>query len=146
MINPYTEYYINQAGSGLTFFEGRPYQRGHGFFGDLWSHILKPLGKYIGKKAISTGTKIGTDLMSGQDPMVAIKSNLKEAGQDMFEDGVKRTRKFVQTGKGRRRRKRAIKKRRKSKRKPKRRRPKKRKHTKRKKINRKKNRYYDFLN
>ena len=50
MTNPYIDYYTNQAGSGLTGFQGYKYQRGHGFFSSLFRNILVPLVKYFGKK------------------------------------------------------------------------------------------------
>jgi len=104
MINPYTEYYINQAGTGLTAFEGIQYQRGHGFFGDFWSNYLKPLGKYLGKKALGTVANIGTEIIDGENVVQTLKSNLKKAGREVYDDGVERTKKFIQTGKGRRKR------------------------------------------
>ena len=47
--NPYIDYYTNQAGSGISGFQGYKYQRGHGFFSSIFRNILMPLGKYFGK-------------------------------------------------------------------------------------------------
>lgn len=103
MSNPYMEYYVSQAGSGLTAYSGYRYQRGHGFFGSLWN-ILKPLGKYLGKKFLSTGVSIGSDYLSGDNIKESAKKRLKAVGEEVLDDSVIRAKKFIQTGKGKRRR------------------------------------------
>ena len=116
--NPYIDYYKNQAGSGMTVYEGLQYQRGHGFFGSLFSNIIKPLGKWLLPKALSTGVRVGNDLLKGEKMKDSLKRNLKITGEEMLDDGLERAKKFVQTGKGRRRnakRKASIKKKRKAK-------------------------------
>ena len=104
--NPYAEYYRNQAGSGLTKYEGIQYQRGHGFFGTLFSSIIKPLVKYLGRKALETGVSLGSDVMKGQNFKESLKSNLKRTGEVMIDDGAKRAKKYVQTGNGKRKKRR----------------------------------------
>lgn len=106
MVNSYDEYYIEQAGSGFTPYQGLPYQRGHGFFGSLFSSIIKPLGRYFGKQALNTGVRLGSDVLSGENVMESLKRNLKKTGEKVLDDGYGRIKKFAQTGKGRRRRKR----------------------------------------
>ena len=104
MINPYIEYYSNQAGSGLGGFEGYRYQRGHGFFGTLFQNIIKPLGKYLGKQALQTGVKIGNDLLQGENLGDTFLKNMKTTGNQLITDTLNRVQKFAQTGKGRKRR------------------------------------------
>ena len=104
MINPYFEYYVNQAGSGLTAFEGIQYQRGHGFFGSLFTNILKPLGKFLGRHALSTGVRVGKDILDNKNLADSVKENLMVSGKEMWTDGVNRVQKYIQTGKGRKRR------------------------------------------
>lgn len=106
MSNPYIEYYRNQAGSGLAGYSGYKFQRGHGFFGNIFQHILKPLGQYFGKQALSTGIGIGSDILGGENLKESAKKRLKMTGENVLNDAVKRATKFAQTGKGRKRRRR----------------------------------------
>ena len=106
MTNPYLEYYSNQAGSGLAGFQGYRYQRGHGFFGNLFQNILKPLGKYLGKQALKTGVEIGGDMMSGENFKTSAKKRLKSTKDVVLNDAIDRAKLFAQTGKGRKRRRR----------------------------------------
>ena len=106
MASQYDEYYVNQAGSGLTAYHGLQYQRGHGFFGTLFSSIIKPLGKYLGKQALNTGVKLGSDFLSGENFKDSFKKNIKLTGEKILDDGYSRAKKFAQSGKGRKRRRR----------------------------------------
>jgi hypothetical protein len=99
----YKQYYMNQAGTGLVHFEGSEYQRGHGFFGNIFSTFLKPLGKYFAKKAISTGVSLGTDYLANKNMKESVKERLKQTGNDVLEDALNRAKTFAQTGKGRKR-------------------------------------------
>lgn len=109
MVNSYEQYYLEQAGSGLTVYQGVPYQRGHGFFGTLFSTLIKPLGKYLGRQALDTGVRVGSDLLSGKSSMKeALKNNFKLTGKKILDDGYERAKKYAQTGQGRRRRKRRL--------------------------------------
>lgn len=103
MTNPYLEYYANQAGSGLTGFQGYRYQRGHGFFGSIFKHILKPLGKYFGKQALKTGVEIGGDILQGENLKSSAKKRLKSTKDNVLNDAIDRAKLFAQTGKGKRR-------------------------------------------
>ena len=106
MTNPYLEYYTNQAGSGLTGFQGYQYQRGHGFFGSLFQNILKPLGKYLGRQALATGVNVGSDLLENHNIKDSLKKNIKMTSKNMLKDAITRATKFAQTGSGKKRRKR----------------------------------------
>jgi len=106
MHNPYLEYYSNQAGSGITGFQGYKYQRGHGFFGNLFRTILLPLGKYLGKKALSTGVAIGGDILKGDNFKTSSKRRLLSAGESIVSDTLDKMKKInSQEGKGKKRRK-----------------------------------------
>ena len=105
MINPYLEYYSNQAGSGITGFEGYKYQRGHGFFGNLFKTILLPLGKYLGKKALSTGVAIGGDIVNGENFRNSAKKRLLNTGELIISDSLDKMKKInSQEGNGRKKR------------------------------------------
>jgi hypothetical protein len=64
-MNPYTTYYVNQVGSGLPGFQGIRYQRGHGFFGRLFSNTILPFVKQllpgIGKRALPSVAGLAQD-------------------------------------------------------------------------------------
>ena len=79
--NPYIAYYTNQAGTGISPFYGVPYQKGHGFFGRLFSNVISPALKYIGRAALQTGVNIGSDVLEGQNLKQAATDRLKEAGK-----------------------------------------------------------------
>jgi len=103
MSNQIVEYYKNQAGSGLAGFEGYKHQRGHGFgsfFKSMWRNIVP----YFAPKLISTGIKLGNDYLSGENMKSSLSKRLRETGGDILDDASSRAKKFVQTGKGRRRR------------------------------------------
>lgn len=103
----YDEYYHHQAGSGLPGFSGYKYQRGSGFFGNIFRNILKPLGIYLGKQALSTGVNIGTDYLAGEDMKTSVRKRGRESAQKIADDGYKKiTQKISQAGSGRRKRRR----------------------------------------
>ena len=110
MTNPYLEYYSNQAGSGLTGFQGYRYQRGHGFFGSIFQNILKPLGRYFGKQALKTGVEIGGDMLQGENFKNSAKKRLLSTKDKVMNDAIDRAKIFAQTGKGRRRKRKKIRK------------------------------------
>jgi len=109
--NPFTTYYINQAGSGIAGYSGVRYQKGHGFFGRLLSGAVMPILKYLGKKALSTGVNIGTDLLQGDNFKSTMKKRLKSAGLDIAEDALEKVRNSKQSGSGRRKRRKSLKRR-----------------------------------
>lgn len=108
-MNPYIRYYQDQVGSGLVGFEGVKYQKGHGFFGRLISSFAKPLLSYFGKKALSTGRDIASDLLEGKNIKESVKTRaketLKKVGEDSLEYGK---RKLSQVGSGMRCKRRRI--------------------------------------
>lgn len=105
MYNPYEEYYLNQVGSGLGGFEGTRFQRGHGFFGRLFTSKILPALKFLGKHALSAGINVADDVLHGGNVKESFKTRFKETGHDVAEKAVNRARIFAQTGKGLRRRK-----------------------------------------
>jgi len=95
--NAYLSYYTNQAGNGLSGFEGVRYQKGHGFFGRLISSFAKPLLGYLGKKLLHTGTNIATDVLAGQNFKTSGKKRLHETMKLIGSDAK---RKMDQMGTG----------------------------------------------
>ena len=105
MTNPYIAYYENQAGTGIAGFQGIRYQRGHGFFGSIFRTVLKPLAKYLGKRALSTGVDKGSDYLQGEDLKTSIKKRLKATGNTIFDDAINKAVKLKQKGNGKKRKK-----------------------------------------
>jgi hypothetical protein len=85
--NPYVTYYVNQVGSGLPVYAGVPGQRGRGFgqvLGSLFRSavpLLKRGAVALGKKALSTGAQVISDVASGEN----IKSSLKRRAQEQVQ-------------------------------------------------------------
>jgi len=100
----FTSYYVNQAGTGITGYSGIRYQKGHGFFGKIFSSAVLPILKYLGKKALSTGVSIGADVLQGENLKKTMKKRLKSTGLDIAEDALEKLRNYKQTGSGKRRR------------------------------------------
>jgi hypothetical protein len=105
--NPYKNYYSNQAGSGIGGFQGVQFQRGAGFFGNVFKNAIFPLLKYFGKQAINTGAKVAEDAISGQNVLESMKARGKLASRGIAADAAERMTKYAQTGTGRRRKKRS---------------------------------------
>jgi hypothetical protein len=98
-------YYRNQAGTGLTSFEGVRYQKGHGFFGRIIKGsvfpLLKQLWPYLGAKALNTGSNILADVYNRKGLKESISSNLKKTAGDIAEDALVKVKEMK--GKGLRR-------------------------------------------
>jgi len=102
MSNSYINYYLNQAGSGLSAFEGVRYQRGNGFFGRLLSGAILPALRFLGRKALSTGVDVGMDALEGNNIKESIKRRSKKAAKDVASAALNRAQRYVQTGRGKR--------------------------------------------
>jgi len=103
-MNEIEKYYMNQAGSGLSGFEGVRYQRGRGFFGRLLSGAVYPLLKFLGKNFLSTGVNVASDLLESDDFSMnnlktTAKKNIKTQAEKMYETALK---KIKEEGKRRR--------------------------------------------
>jgi hypothetical protein len=105
----FNNYYVTQAGNGLQGFEGVRYQRGHGFLGRFLKSAIVPMLKFLGKRALSSGADIASDVLEGKPIKAAAKARGIEAMKGVTSAGIKRAREFVQTGKGRKRRRRIVK-------------------------------------
>lgn len=114
--NPYTNYYVNQAGNGISGFEGIRYQRGNGFFGNILKSAALPLLKYLGRQVLSTGVDVAKDVMDGEPIKEAFKARSKAKLRDVATDAINRADAYRQTGRGRRARRSGSKKNRKLKR------------------------------
>lgn len=100
----YTDYYLNQAGSGFSnVYAGPSYQRGYGigsFLGGLFRTVYPLLKKgtiALGSELLKTGASCITDLSRSEDPRDVFKKRGKEtvenlsrrAADHMFGSGYK---------------------------------------------------------
>ena len=89
-----------------TYFVGRRYQHGNGFFGNMLRNAIFPLLKYLGAKGVKTAIAIGKEAV--EKPVKSLrdiaKRKLKESGLEVMDEGVSRYRKYVQGGSGMKRR------------------------------------------
>lgn len=100
----YTEYYLNQAGSGFSnIYAGPSYQRGYGigsFLGGLFRTVYPLLKKgtvALGSELIKTGASCLGDISRSEDPQEVFKKRGKEAvnnlsrraADQMFGSGYK---------------------------------------------------------
>lgn len=98
----YTNYYLNQAGTGFgSVYAGNVYQRGHGigsFLGGLFRCVfplLKSGTATVGSELLKTGANIVSDIARNEDIDAVIKRRGKEtinnlgrlAGEKMFGRG-----------------------------------------------------------
>lgn len=105
-----TDYYTQQAGSGISFYPGIRYQRGHGFFGRFFKGSLLPLLQSLGHKMLSTGVEVADDVLNKDvDPLSALKYRGKVAARDTANELISRARGRLadvkQSGSGKRKRK-----------------------------------------
>lgn len=114
-MNPYINYYVNQAGSGIAGFAGTRDERGRGFFGKLFSSTILPILKYFDKSALTTGVNVAEDVLEGKNIKEVIKSKAIESGKNITRDAIERSPSYIQKGSGKRKRKIPYSKRKKSK-------------------------------
>ena len=83
----YDDYYARQVGGALPYFTGARVQRGHGF-GSLFSGLLRSVAPLIrrgavalGKRALTTGAQIASDVVAGQNVKKAAKQTTTTIGR-----------------------------------------------------------------
>jgi hypothetical protein len=103
-------YYAQQAGTGIAFYPGVRYQRGHGFFGRFFKGNLLPLLQSLGHKLLSTGVDVADDVINNDvDPMTSLKRRGRAVAKDSANEFIAKARdkltKMKQSGAGRKKRK-----------------------------------------
>jgi hypothetical protein len=106
-----------QPGGALTVFSGARRQRGFGRFrtqtgnglGGIFRRLFRSAvpylirgGKEVGREALKTGVAIGEDLLSGKNIKTATASRLREAAGNMKQKAISRTQSNMQSGNGKR--------------------------------------------
>lgn len=86
------QYYCMQAGSGGSsgnYFRGVRYQRGSGFFGDIFRSafpLMIKAGKYFGKKLLRAGGHVMSDIASGSSLKDSARARFQETSKDIKDD------------------------------------------------------------
>jgi hypothetical protein len=103
------DYFVQQAGSGLSGFEGVRFQKGHGFFGRLVSGGIMPLLKkvlpYLGRQTLDAASDFANEIKSGTDFVSAAKKVGKRKLSQIAEDALVQVKNFGQSGNGKKRKK-----------------------------------------
>ncbi|RWR98766.1 uncharacterized protein B4U79_09553, partial [Dinothrombium tinctorium] len=95
-MNPYTHYYVNQAGNGISGFQGQRFQRGHGFFGRIFSGAILPALKFLGKHALSAGINVAQDSLHGAKFKDSFKNRFREAGINAADEALEKAKVYSQ--------------------------------------------------
>ena len=91
----FKSYYLNQAGNGLPYFVGSPYQKGYGL-GGVFRNIFKwimpimrdhalPVAKSVGKELLRTATNVAQDTLNGEEFGQSSKKRLKESFKNISD-------------------------------------------------------------
>lgn len=88
--DPYTSYYLNQAGSGIgQVYSGSPYQRGSGIGSILsgifrsFSPLFKSGAKAVGGELLRAGSQVLHDISMDKPPKSSLRKRASEAGQTL---------------------------------------------------------------
>jgi hypothetical protein len=90
----YENYYVGQAGSGLSVFQGSRGQRGHGIgstLAGLFRSALPMIKRGLtsfGRQALSTGMQVVGDMADGQNFSDSAKLRTRQGIKRLAQDGV----------------------------------------------------------
>ncbi|GFW52979.1 uncharacterized protein F54H12.2 [Trichonephila clavipes] len=98
-----------QIGSGLTHYKGINFQKGYGI-GGIFHRLFRAAlpflvkgGKTIGKEVLMTGSRVASDVLSGENFKEAVKTRSRESGKKLAQKAIDRVQSMV--GKGQYKRK-----------------------------------------
>lgn len=106
------DYYTQQRGNGLNYYQGSPYQRGYGLGGLFRSFfrtaapLLRSGVKAIGKQLFHTGVNLVNDISQGHDLKGAAKRRFKEAGKELTDKAAVKVKNMIGNGRRNKKRKR----------------------------------------
>ena len=107
----FEEHYAGQTGDGLPHYRGVSFQKGYGI-GGIFRRLFRAAlpflvkgGKTIGKEALLTGSRIASDVLSGQNFEEAVKTRSKESGKHLAQKALDKVQSMVGRGKYKRKRK-----------------------------------------
>ena len=107
----FEDYYTQQLGSGLNYYQGVPFQKGYGISGLFRSlfraavPLFKSGAKAIGKQLFHSGVDVLKDITKGEDIKVAAKQRLKQAGQQLTDKAADKMKTMIGSGKKSKKRK-----------------------------------------
>ena len=108
----FEDYYTQQSGSGLDYYQGTSLQKGYGF-GGLFRSLFRaavPLFKYgakaVGKQLFHSGVNVLNDVSRGDDIKVTAQRRLKEAGRSLTEKASSQVKTMLGSGQPHKKRKR----------------------------------------
>lgn len=93
-VKDFEDYYVNQAGNGLSYYKGQSSQKGYGiggWFKKLFRSALPFItkgAKSVGKEVLRTGTQIAGDLLEGRDIRESAKMRAKETGRKLAKKAI----------------------------------------------------------
>ncbi|GFX36732.1 uncharacterized protein TNCV_1543361 [Trichonephila clavipes] len=100
-----------QIGSGLTHYKGINFQKGYGI-GGIFRRLFRAAlpflvkgGKTIGKEVLMTGSRVASDVLSGENFKEALKTRSKESGKKLAQKAIDRVQSMVGKGQYKRKRK-----------------------------------------
>ena len=95
----YESYYLNQVGSGGTYFSGPQYQNGYGGLSRIFNAISKTVipsiksgAEAIGKRALKSAVGFAYDVLQGKNMKQAAIDRAKFAGSTLLQQAIKRKR------------------------------------------------------
>ena len=91
MNNPYVDYYVKQAGSGLSGFRGMRRQRGYGIFSSI-AKVILPFLKSAGKSAAKQGIKLAKENITADHLKTLGKAGAELALSTLTQSGSGRRR------------------------------------------------------
>ncbi|GFV05324.1 uncharacterized protein F54H12.2 [Trichonephila clavipes] len=98
-----------ERGSGLTHYKGINFQKGYGI-GGIFRRLFRAAlpflvkgGKTIGKEVLMTGSRVASDVLSGENFKEAVKTRSRESGKKLAQTAIDRVQSMV--GKGQYKRK-----------------------------------------
>lgn len=100
----FEDYYIQQSGSGLNYYQGATFQKGYGFGGLFRSlfraavPLLKSGAKAVGKQLFHSGVGMLNDVTQGENFKVAAKRHLKDAGRQLTDKAVTKMKTMIGSG------------------------------------------------
>lgn len=107
----FEDHYTSQIGTGLAHYKGISYQKGYGLggiFRRLFRSALPFLvkgGKTLGKEVLKTGSRIASDVLSGENFNEAVKARSKESGKNLARKAIDKVQSMVGKGQYKRKRK-----------------------------------------
>ncbi|GFT24419.1 uncharacterized protein F54H12.2 [Trichonephila clavipes] len=106
-LKQYEDYFVDQAGNELSYYQGQSFQKGYGIEG--WFKRLFPFlsrgAKSVGKEVLRTGAQIANDLLEGRNLKESAEEREKETGRILAKKAIKKADDMLGKGKAYKRKK-----------------------------------------